>query len=97
MTLLFFLYSDLSWQQAGFLAERLATGTDVGNETKIRRAYRLLFGREATEAEVRLGIEFLQDVQRESDENREAADTKRIAQKTQPQIQKQAGRISAWQ
>jgi len=94
---LFFLNSDLVWQQAGFLAERLAAGTDVGNETKIRRAYRLLFGREATEAEVRLGIEFLQDVQRESDENREAADIKRIAQKTQPQIQRQAGRISAWQ
>ena len=94
---LFFLNSDLVWQQAGFLAQHLAAGTDVGNETKIRRAYRLLFGREATEAEVRLGIEFLQDVQRESDENREAVDIKRIAQKTRPQIQRQAGGISAWQ
>ena len=94
---LFFLNSDLVWQQAGFLAERLAAGTDAGNETKIRRAYRLLFGREATEAEARLGIEFLQDVQRETDENREDVDIQRMAQKTHPQIQKQAGRISAWQ
>lgn len=94
---LFFLNSDLVWHQAGFLAERLGAGSDVGNEAKIRKAYRLLFGREATEAEVRLGIEFLRDEHSESGENRADVDVELISDITQTHIQRQAARISAWQ
>jgi hypothetical protein len=56
---LFFLNSDLMTTQARSLAERLNAQPQADDVTRIRRAYQLLFGRDATEMEVRLGVEFL--------------------------------------
>jgi hypothetical protein len=52
---LFFLNHPLVMEQAESLAARL-TGDD---RARIRQAYRILFSREATPAEVRAGLEFL--------------------------------------
>jgi hypothetical protein len=56
---LFFLNSTLIWRQAEQLANRVVAG-DPDDVTRIQRAYRLLYAREATGSEVRLGSEFLQ-------------------------------------
>ena len=55
---LFFLNSDLVWRQAELLVKRLGSEGDV---TKIHKAYRLLYGREATDDEVRRGPQFLEE------------------------------------
>jgi len=55
---LFLLNSSLVLQQAEVLACRLADDAGAGDEAKIRRAYRLLFGRQPTAAELRLGVDF---------------------------------------
>jgi hypothetical protein len=57
---LFFMNSDLMWQEAGIvasLASRL--GLDDGDEACIQKAYRLLFGRQAKPGEVADALEFL--------------------------------------
>jgi hypothetical protein len=57
---LFVLNSPFMVSQAEGLAERLqAEGTGQDNQRRIERAYRLLYGRPATEAELRLGLRFL--------------------------------------
>ncbi|MFN7923358.1 MAG: PSD1 and planctomycete cytochrome C domain-containing protein [Bryobacteraceae bacterium] len=55
---LFFLNSDLVWREAERFAKRLEgeAGDDAG---RIERAYRLLYGRQASETEVRRGLAFL--------------------------------------
>jgi hypothetical protein len=55
---LFFLNSDLVWRQAELLVKRLGS---EGAVTKIHKAYRLLYGREATDAEVLRGLQFLEE------------------------------------
>jgi hypothetical protein len=59
---LFFLNSSLVWCQAGLLANRLSAEGNTDDAAKIKRAYQMLYGREATEAEVQLGLGFLQEV-----------------------------------
>jgi mono/diheme cytochrome c family protein len=56
---LFFLNSDLVWREAGRLAERLQAGPAADDPARIHRAYRLLYGRNASEAELRRGLAFL--------------------------------------
>jgi len=56
---LFFLNSDVIAKQSVRLAERLVMQSANDDRSKIQRAYQLCFGREATEAEVQLGLEFL--------------------------------------
>jgi hypothetical protein len=62
---LFVLNSPFMVDQAAGLMDRLANevapGTADTDRQRIQRAYRLLYGRPATEAEVRLGMEFLRD------------------------------------
>jgi hypothetical protein len=58
---LFVLNSPFMIAQAKALSKRLATEASGADEQRIRRAYYLLFGREATADEVRLGVEFLQE------------------------------------
>lgn len=58
---LFFLNSPFVWGQAGQLAKRLAEGS-ASDAARIQKAYRLLYAREATDAEVQAGLEFLQNV-----------------------------------
>lgn len=57
---LFFMNSGLLSNQAGALASNLSAGAD---RAKIENAYRLLFGRAATDAEVKLGLDFLRSVE----------------------------------
>lgn len=54
---LFFLNSDLIQRQAGALLSRLGPESDPA--ARIQRAYRLLYQRQASESEVRRGLEFL--------------------------------------
>lgn len=56
---LFFLNSKFVLNQAEALARRLAI--ERKDEAKIRQAYRVLFQRPATEAEVRAGLEFIRE------------------------------------
>jgi hypothetical protein len=57
---LFFMNSPLIAKQAESLANRLSTIGDSNDVSRIVEAYRILYGREAHDSEVRLGIEFLQ-------------------------------------
>jgi cytochrome c553 len=56
---LFFLNSDFIAQESVLLAERLKAQFANDDALKIRRAYQLCFGRDATESEVQLGLDFL--------------------------------------
>jgi hypothetical protein len=56
---LFTLNSPFLRQQATALAERLKKEAPGGTEERVRRAYLLLYGRPATERQVRLATEFL--------------------------------------
>jgi hypothetical protein len=56
---LFTLNSPFMQQQAAALVKRLSTEPDY--KARIQRAYRLLYGRSATDAQVRLAREFLGD------------------------------------
>lgn len=56
---LFTLNSPFLQQQAAALTRRLKADTPSSEETRIRRAYQLLFGRPVTDSKVKLAIEFL--------------------------------------
>ncbi len=58
---LFYLNSDFIQEQAARLAERLAVEAPANDEARLRRAWRLLYAREPSEVQVRLGIRFLQE------------------------------------
>jgi hypothetical protein len=53
---LFFMNSDLMWQEAGLVAARLGADEDAA---RIQKAYRLLFGRAASTDEVQDALQFL--------------------------------------
>ncbi len=55
---LYFLNSDFANQQATMLAKRIAA--EVGDEGKIRRAYRLVYQREVTAPELAAATAFLE-------------------------------------
>jgi cytochrome c553 len=54
---LFLLNSDFMQMQAEELAKRVADGAN--NRERIRKAYKTVFGRDATEPEIALGLEYL--------------------------------------
>jgi mono/diheme cytochrome c family protein len=54
---LFLMNSDFMQQQGELVARRVASEAD--NTARIRKAYRLIFGRAATEAEIRAGLAFI--------------------------------------
>jgi hypothetical protein len=54
---LFFMNSDFMQQQGELLARRIAAEPD--NAARIQKAYRLIFGRPATDAEVKAGVTFI--------------------------------------
>jgi hypothetical protein len=58
---LWFMNSSFVTQQAQNLADRLNNGAGLTDEQKIRTAYRLLFGRAATESEMQFGLQFLKE------------------------------------
>ncbi len=57
---LFFLNSEFMATQAQALANRLRALPGVDDAARIRRAYRILYSRDATEREEQFGVEFLQ-------------------------------------
>jgi hypothetical protein len=61
LQLLFTLNGPLLQQQAVALARRLQVEVPQGDGARVRRAYLLLFGRPATDAQVRLALDFLAD------------------------------------
>jgi hypothetical protein len=72
---LFFMNSDFMQQQGELLARRLESETD--STARIQRAYRLVFGRVASDAEVRAGLDYLRaEPMREYEERARAKDTK---------------------
>jgi mono/diheme cytochrome c family protein len=54
---LFFMNSDFMQVEAEELAKRVAA--EANQRERIRKAYRLVYGREATESEIALGIDYL--------------------------------------
>ena len=56
---LFVLNSPLMQAQSAALVRRLKAEVPGGTEERVRRAYLLLYGRPATEGQVRLALEFL--------------------------------------
>ena len=71
---LFFMNSDFVQRQAEALAQRVA---DAGDQAeRIRKAYRLLFGRTPSEAELQAGLEFLSSEPMRAYEERRAAKDK---------------------
>jgi hypothetical protein len=62
---LFFLNNEFVWHQAEALAERLRR-FDESDPVRIKRAHELLYSREATEADVELGLEILKSLDESS-------------------------------
>jgi hypothetical protein len=54
---LFFMNSDFMQQQGELLARRVMSEPDSGS--RLQKSYRLIFGRAATDAEVRAGLDYL--------------------------------------
>ena len=67
---LFFMNSDLIWQEAGVVASRL--GIEEDDAARIQKAYRLLFGRQATPEEVQDALAFLTSGIKNSSEKKPA-------------------------
>jgi hypothetical protein len=55
---LFFLNNEFVWHQAAALAEHLERDCE-GSQERIQQAYELVYGREATEHDVALGVRIL--------------------------------------
>jgi mono/diheme cytochrome c family protein len=68
---LFFMNSDFMQQQGELIARRVANEPD--NTARIQKAYRLIFGRGASEAEIKAGLAFLASEPLKSYEERRAA------------------------
>ena len=72
---LFFMNSDFMQQQGELIARRVAPELD--NSARIQKAYRLIFGRSASEAEVKAGLTFLStEPLKEYEERRNTKDSK---------------------
>jgi mono/diheme cytochrome c family protein len=71
---LFLINSDFVQQQGELLARRVAAESD--NTARIQKAYRLIFGRPATAAEVKAGLSFLSMEPLKAYEERKNKDTK---------------------
>ena len=74
---LFFMNSDFMQQQAERLADRVAA--EPTDAARIQKAYRLIFGRAATPAEVHAGQEFLASEPMRQYEERKAAEQEKTA------------------
>jgi hypothetical protein len=74
---LFFMNSDFVQQQAELLARRIES--EPGNAARIGKAYRMIFGRAPSEAELNTGIEYLRAEPLQSYEERKTAKEKKDA------------------
>lgn len=71
---LFFMNSDFVQQQAELLAQRIAA--EPNQAARIQKAYRLVFGRAASDGEVRAGLEYLRAEPMQEYEERRTAKAK---------------------
>jgi mono/diheme cytochrome c family protein len=72
---LFFMNSDFMQQQGELIARRVANEPD--NTARVQKAYRLIFGRSASDAEVKAGLAFLASEPLKSyEERKDTKDTK---------------------
>jgi Protein of unknown function (DUF1553) len=62
---LFYMNSDLMWQEAGLVAQRLSKEEEADVDWT-RQAYRLLFGRAPSEAEIQRALKFLDAAAKDS-------------------------------
>jgi Protein of unknown function (DUF1553)/Protein of unknown function (DUF1549)/Planctomycete cytochrome C len=67
---LFFMNSDLIWQEAGVVVSRL--GIEEDDAACVRKAYRLLFGRQAKPEEVQDALAFLASTGKDSSDKKPA-------------------------
>src|SRR5579872_4549837 len=80
---LFFMNSDFVQQQAELLARRVAAEPDDAG--RIQKAYRLIYGRAATDDEIKAGIEYLRaEPMKEYEERKDAAKNKKGDDKPEP-------------
>ena len=77
---LFLMNSDFMQQQGELLARRVAAQPD--NTARIQKAYRLIFGRAATDAEVKAGLAFLTTEPMKQYEERKAIENTKDAKDT---------------
>lgn len=75
---LFFMNSDFVQQQGELIARTVAS--EPGNAARIQKAYRVIFGRAATDAEVRAGLTFLATEPLKEYEERKAAKSAKDAE-----------------
>ncbi len=74
---LFFMNSDFVQQQAELLARQVVDEPD--NTARIQKAYRLVFGRPATDVEVKAGLAFITTEPLKDYEERKAADREKAS------------------
>jgi mono/diheme cytochrome c family protein len=79
---LFFMNSDFMQQQGELLARRIATEPDV--PARIRKAYRLIFGRDPSDRELTAGIAYVNDEPMRTYEERKADAAKKPAKDDKP-------------
>jgi len=75
---LFLMNSDFMQQQGELVARRVAAEPDL--RTRIRKAYRLIYGREPVEAELVAGVQYLTQEPMRSYDERKAEDEKKLAE-----------------
>ena len=74
---LFFMNSDFMQQQAELLARKVVNEAD--NPARIQKAYRLIFGRPATDAEIKAGLAFVTTEPLKDYQERKAADMEKAS------------------
>ena len=62
---LFFMNSELVWQEAGLVAQRLSNEQESDLDWT-KQTYRLIFGREPSQAEIERAVKFLDEASKDS-------------------------------
>ncbi len=83
---LFFMNSDFVQQQAELLAQKIEAEPTL--ESRIQKAYRLVFGRAASPEELRLGIEYLRSEPLKEYEERKKAEEEKKKKKAEEEAKK---------
>ncbi len=87
---LFFMNSDFVQQQAEHLAQRVAAEPD--NTARIQKVYRLVYGREASPEEVKIGLEYLRTEPLKEYEERKAEQEKKEKAEKEKAEKEKAGK-----
>ena len=85
---LFFMNSDFMQQQGELIARTVAPAAD--NTARIQKAYRLIFGRRASDVEVKAGLAYLASEPLKEYEERRAKDTKGTKDARDPKAAKKS-------